>query len=286
MTKIGFIGYGNMGAMIINNILELNLLDTEYNNNNITVSNKTISKLGKIKKRYPKITITNDNIELAKNSEKIFIFVKTPQFKGVLDEILPFLNENAHIIHICAGLSFENIGNIWNGKVSLVIPSINSKIKGGISLISHNSNVNDLEKEFIDDLFNKFSNVKEIKSSSENNDLEIATVITSCFPAFLALSVKEILKASNSQLHPKTTLTELKLRKMLLETIIASSKLLFETNTTEDQLISEVATPNGITDIGLKIIERDFDVLVNKVFEEVLKKYDSAKNSLYIEYEK
>ncbi|MGL6299095.1 MAG: pyrroline-5-carboxylate reductase family protein, partial [Methanobacteriaceae archaeon] len=78
MTKIGFIGYGNMGSMIINNILDLNILESEYTNNNIQVSNKTISKLDNLKKRYPKVAITNDNIELAKNCNKIFIFVKTP----------------------------------------------------------------------------------------------------------------------------------------------------------------------------------------------------------------
>ncbi|MGL6298281.1 MAG: pyrroline-5-carboxylate reductase dimerization domain-containing protein, partial [Methanobacteriaceae archaeon] len=279
---------------------------------------KTISKLDNLKKRYPKVAITNDNIELAKNCNKIFIFVKTPQFKEVLNEILPYLNKNTHIIHICAGLSFENIGNIWNGKISLVIPSINSKITRGISLVSHNSNINADEKEFVNNLFNNFSNVKEINSNINNDnnndnntdnntnsdnsdngdnsdnidtngsggekDLEIATVLTSCFPAFLSLSIKEIIKASSSKLSNNTQLTEAELREMLLETIIASSKLLLETNITEDKLISEVATPNGITDIGLKVIEKDFDVLVNKVFEEILKKYDTVKNNLDTEY--
>jgi len=48
--KIGFIGYGNMGQMIINNILSLNLLNEEE----IIVSNRTIAKLNLLKKNIQK----------------------------------------------------------------------------------------------------------------------------------------------------------------------------------------------------------------------------------------
>ena len=120
MKKYGFIGYGNMGKMIVENILNLKI----FYPNEMIISNRTLSKLNKLKKDYPDITITDDNTYLAKNCDKIFIFVETPEFKDLIFQISPFLTDDSHIVHVCAGLSFENINSFYKGSVSQVIPSI------------------------------------------------------------------------------------------------------------------------------------------------------------------
>lgn len=217
MEKIGFIGYGNMGKMIIKNILKFNIFDSQE----MIISNRNIAKLDKLKENYPNIVITDDNKYLAKNSNKIFIFVETPQFKNLIKDISIFLDENTHIVHICAGLSFDNISNIYNGSVSQVIPSIastfnekseNYNFKNGISLILHNKNTSDEDKEFVEEIFNEFSYIEIIddlkrdinvdnnvndNNISSNNDIEVATILSSCGPAFISLMIDNLAKISS-----------------------------------------------------------------------------------------
>ena len=274
--KIGFIGYGNMGQMIINNILSLNLLNEEE----IIISNRTIAKLDSLKKQYPKITITSDNTYLARNSDKIFIFVKTPQFKEVIDEINLFLSENIHITHVCAGLSFEDIATVYEGSVSQVIPSIastmNEKIinhnygKKGVSLILHNNKVNDNDKEFIEELFNEFSYIKIFKEGN-TDDLELNIVLTSCGPAFIALLVKKISNIA----FLRTTLTMEEAEDMVVKTLFGTSLLLsnFDEDKTAmnpNELIEKVATKKGITQRGLDYLDPEIEKLANELFDKIL----------------
>ena len=83
LMKIGFIGYGSMGSMIIDALLNSKTLTPEK----LIISNRTLNKLDKIKKEYPEIEITNDNEYLASECQKIFIFVGTFAVKEILEDI-------------------------------------------------------------------------------------------------------------------------------------------------------------------------------------------------------
>ena len=133
MTKIGFIGYGSMGSMIIEGFLSSEVVKPDE----IIVSNRTKSKLDNIKKEYPQIEITNNNEYLAEKCSKIFIFVGTSAVKEVINEMKGGLSEDSHITYIAAALTMENVKNVFPGKITKVIPSLTSKVNEGVSLICH-----------------------------------------------------------------------------------------------------------------------------------------------------
>ncbi|MDR2967140.1 MAG: NAD(P)-binding domain-containing protein [Methanobacteriaceae archaeon] len=274
--KTGFIGYGNIGEMIIKNILSLNILNEEE----IIVSNRTITKLDLLKEKYPKITTTSDNKYLTRNSDKIFIFVKTPQFKEVMEEVNPYLSKNFHIIHVCAGLSFEDIATIYDGPVSQVIPSIasttNEKLidsnfrKKGVSLIVHNKKVNNHEKEFVEELFNEFSYIEIIEKGNVDN-LELATALTSCGPAFIALLVKKLSKIASLKSKFDVGETE----DMVVKTLFGTSLLLSnldedKIDTNADETIEKVATKKGITQKGLDYLDPEIERIANELFDKII----------------
>ena len=173
--KIGVIGYGNMGSMIVNNILKLNLL---LDDEELIVSNRHLNKFESLIEEYPE-----------------------ENFKEIIEEIKPFLNENTHIIYTCAGLNFNHIKQYFDGKLSLVIPTLASTVtsnnsisslarRKGITLVKHNSKVELQERLFVEDLFNEFSYVRRIDNpiyfnEEENNldpsdnELEMSTIISS-----------------------------------------------------------------------------------------------------------
>lgn len=271
--KIGFIGFGSMGSMIIKGFLDSNAI----NANEVVVSNRSLSKLDDLKTKYPEIDISEKNTNLAKMCNPIFLFVNTGEVKNVLDEIKPHLIEDAHIIHISAGLSLETIEKVFDIKITRVIPSLTSEVKEGVSLVCHNEKVNPQEKKFIEDLFNHISLVNVVNE----NDMDIATDLTSCSPAFLAFIIKKFadLGAKKSEMNEKET------EEMVLQTLKGTIKLLTEKEMTFDELIFRVATKGGITAEGIKSLEKDLPSVFENLFNSTSNKRKKLKEDLIKQYD-
>lgn len=295
MKKIGFIGYGNIGNLIVNNILSLNLIKQE----DMIISNRNLNKLNSLSENYPNLTTTSNNELLAKESQIIFICVETPDFKNVLIEIKTYLKGKTHLIHCSAGLSFEMISNIYAGKISQIIPTIISKSeirleksdnvklsylnneKKGVTLISHNANVDKEDKEFIEDLFENFTNIKvfSVEELENERNLETATLLASSSPALIASLIKQIAMVLNQYSSLKFN----DLENILIKTIKASAIHLDEENLTINELINKTATKGGITQVGLDYIEENNETMTN-LFKELFEKYDDVKFKLNQEY--
>lgn len=295
--KIGVIGYGNMGSMIVNNILKLNLL---LEDEELIVSNRHLNKFESLIEEYPEenLNITSDNTEIAKSCEKILISVETPQFKEVIDEITPFINENTHIIYTCAGLSFNHIKSFYDGKLTLVIPTLASTVtsnnaisslsrRKGVTIIKHNSKVELQERLFVEDLFNEFSFVKKIddpiyfNEEDDNlhptdNELEISTILTSCAPAFLAIMIEKLSQTSSELAKVSKEEAE----DMILKTIIGTALLKEDQSLSNEDIINKVATKKGITQEGVDLLDKKLDKINRELVKTLLNRFDEVKQDM------
>lgn len=275
--KIGFIGYGSMGSMILNGFLESKLI----HNSEIMVSNRTLSKLKDLKKEYPEIEITDKNGALAEKCNIIFIFVNTGEVRNVLEEIIRIRGHDAekiHIIHISAGLNIETTEKIFSGKITRVIPSLTSEVKEGISLVCHNSKVSLNDKNFVESLFNHISHVKVI----DENDFDVATDITSCAPAFMANIMKHFADISAEI----SGFSEKEAEEMVLKTVTGTIKLLTQKEMSFDEVVSRVATKGGITEEGIKSLDNDLPEVFSNLFKKTADKREILKDDLENQYRK
>lgn len=265
--KLGIIGYGNIGQLITENLLKLQLINEE----NLVISNRTIKKLDEIKQYYPNIQVTNNNIELAKECEKIIICVKPNEFKDILLEIKPYLNEKRHIIHTCAGINFKDINEYYEGSVTTIIPTITSSFTSredpqkGISLILHNDKVNFLNQNYIETIFNRFSYVKILLNEE---DLEIATILTSCGGAFIA----QIIKTISEKVGENSSFTNEECEYLINKTLIGTG-LVLNSNISTDEVMDKVATKGGITEKGLNYLEEVTPEINEELFKILLKEF-------------
>ena len=295
--KIGVIGYGNMGSMIVNNILKLNLL---LEDEELIVSNRHLNKFESLIEEYPdeNLNITSDNTEIAKSCEKILISVETPQFKEVMDEITPFINENTHIIYTCAGLNFNHIKTFYDGKLTLVNPTLASTVtsnnaisslsrRKGVTLIKHNSKVELQERLFVEDLFNEFSYVKKIddpiyfNEEEDNlhptdNELEISTILTSCAPAFLAIMIEKLAQTSSELAKVSKEEAE----DMILKTIIGTALLKEDQSLSNEDIINKVATKKGITQEGVDLLDKKLNKINKELVKTLLNRFDEVKEDM------
>lgn len=270
--KIGFIGYGSMGSMILNGFLDSNLISAR----DIIVSNRTLSKLDELKENYPEIEISPNNVDLANKCNFIFLFVNTGEVKNVLDEIKEKLDKDSHIIHISAGLSLKTLEDSFPFKITQIIPSLTSEVKEGVSLICHNGKVNSQEKKFVESLFNSFSKVKIVSEG----DLDVATDLTSCSPAFMAYIFKEFADIGTA----RSEISQEEAEEMVLQTLLGTVKLLTEKKMSFEEIISRVATKGGITEEGIKSLENDLPEVLDNLFKSTFDKREKLKKDLDEQY--
>lgn len=295
--KIGVIGYGNMGSMIVNNILKLNLL---LDDEELIVSNRHLNKFESLIEEYPdeNLNITSDNEEVATQCDKILISVETPQFKEVIEEISPFINEKTHIIYTCAGLSFNHIKTFFDGKLTLVIPTLASTVtsnnsisslarRKGVTLIKHNSKVELEEKLFVEDLFNEFSYVKKIDDPiyfnedednlhPKDNELEISTILSSCGPAFIAIMIEKFAKCCEELSYISKDEAE----EMILKTILGTAMLKEDQSLSNEEIINRVATKGGITQEGVDLLDKKLNKISKDLIKTLLNRYDEVKDEM------
>jgi len=273
MEKIGFIGYGAMGSMIIQGILESGVLEESE----MIITTRTLNNLLGLQESYPGVEIAPDNITVAKNSSKIFLFINTGNVKELLDEIRDYLSVKTHIIHISAGLTIKNVETIFPGKISKVIPSLTSKVNEGISLVAHNLQVTPEDAEFVEKIFKALGDIKIVNE----DEFGLATDLTSCSPAFISFIMMKFVESSRKQ----GNFTQEEAEEMVTKTMYGTAKLLQEKDLTLEDVIRQVATKGGITEEGLNVLDQGLTHLFDELFLSTLKKYEKVEAQLNKEYE-
>jgi pyrroline-5-carboxylate reductase len=272
MEKIGCIGYGAMGSMIIRGILSSGVLDES----DLIITTRTLHKLKDFEESYPLVEIAPDNITVARKSQKLFIFVNTGRVKELLEEIKDHLSHNTHIIYIAAGLTMENVEKIFPGRISKVIPSLTSEVGEGISLVAHNEQTKDVDEEFVEKIFKAIGKVKIVKE----DQFGLGANLTSSAPAFIS---SIMMKFTESALK-EGLFTQKEAEEMVIETLYGTAKLLQKTDMKFEDVITNVATRGGITEEGLDVLDHELPHVFDELFETTLKKYGKLENELHTGY--
>ena len=249
IMNLGIVGFGNIGQLLFENLVNIGY----DKGNNIYLSNKTKSKLKHVNDISPSTCICENNVDLAKNCEVIIIAVKTPQLLGVIKEIKPYLNEEKILIHACAGIGFDEIDKIYDGPVTCIIPSIASTVvedteKSGVTIIYPSEKVDKNQRNFIEDLFSKFSYVETVDNQK---DLKALMVTTSCMPAFIA----QVVEIFSKKISEYSDLPYKDLERLLDVTVYSTVNILNTKTLNNDEIMEKVATKKGITEKGLKYLE-------------------------------
>jgi len=264
--KLGIIGYGSMGSMLLNGFADSNMIKPS----DIMVSTRTKEKLINLKNN--RITICSSNAELTQKCDLIFICVKPLEVKNILDEILKELNQDKHIISIAGSLTISNIEKIYSGKISRVLPTLISEVKAGVTLICHNSQVLSADKEILERLLNTMSNVKEIPES----EFELVSDLTSYAPGLIASIFREYV--NSAALH--TSMSKKEITGIVTQTLAGTVKLFCEKNFDFDTTIKRVATKGGATEAGVRVLEDKLPEVFNAMFNQTLERQEARKQKI------
>lgn len=254
--NIGIIGYGSMGKMLLEKLIEAkNICDELY------ISNRNIDKINNLNKI---VNVCKENSELAKKTDVIIICVRPMDIKSVLEDIKKTVRDETIIISLNGSVSFETINKIIVHKMAKVIPSVTAEINRSQTLMCFNEHITTSDKEKISRIFKCMGNVIELPE----NELGMGSELVSCMPGFIA-SIFDVMCLSAKK---HTSISEQQIIKMVLDTLCASGELMVGKEMTFNDIVTRVATKGGITEEGTKVIYEKFPEIADELFHKTLEK--------------
>lgn len=253
--KIGFIGAGKMATAIIKGIIESGFCEK----NNIVVSDVNENNLSKMQNNLG-ISPAKTNNDVVKSSDIIFCAVKPFVLKDVLAGIKDDFKENKLLVSIAAGVSTKTIEE-YTGKMPVirVMPNTPAFVKAGMSAVCKGTYAEDKHADLICNIFNSLG----IAVKEEEKNIDIITAISGSGPAYFYYFINEFAKAGEKYgLNRETALT------LAAQTALGSAKMAMETGISIEQLIINVTTPGGCTEVGNNILAANN---TNEIIEKVVK---------------
>ncbi|MCR5328533.1 MAG: NAD(P)-binding domain-containing protein [Saccharofermentans sp.] len=254
--KIGIIGYGSMGKMLLWKFSEAGNIDKQ----DLLVSNRTKEKLEETKAA----ATISDSRRLASEADIIFVCVRPSDLKQVLEEIRDDIRSDALLVSLNGSISFDSINKIVRGKTAKVIPSLTAEIGRSQTLVCFDSNVSDSDKAALKDLLTSIGDVIELPEK----EMGMGSELVSCMPGFIA-SIFDVI-CTSAEGH--TSIPKEQIVKMVLNTMSATGDLMLQKGMTFEDVVTRVATKGGITEEGTKVVYEKFPETADELFEKTLEK--------------
>ena len=253
--RIGVIGYGSMGKMLLEKFAAHHAADA------LLVSNRSAEKLRDVQHFC---TVCGTNRELAAQSDIIFLCVRPADLPAVLTEIRGAVQPDTLLISLNGSVSFEAIGNILPHKTAKVIPGVTAEIDRSQTLIAYQESVPEADRQRLESLMRCIGDVTVLPEA----ELGMGSELVSCMPGFLASMLDVLCK--EAQRH--TAIPAPQIADMVLRTTAATAALMTETGMDFSEVVSRVATKGGITEAGTAVIASQFPETAAALFEQTLDK--------------
>jgi pyrroline-5-carboxylate reductase len=270
MPKVAFIGLGSMGSLLIGGFIgsgELSAAD-------IIVSTRTKAKLELAQKKWPGIHTARTNAQAAESARHIFICVEPADVKAVLEEILPALKADTHIVSIAGSVPLAAVEALTGCAVTKAIPTLASEAGGGVSLVCHSPGVAPEDAAFIERLLRGIGEVRLLPEK----DLGISSTLTSCMPGFIACIFQEMVE---SALRHTASISRVDAEDMVRLTLLGTARLLADKDMGFDEAIARVATKGGITEEGVKALRAGLPGVFDELFIRTTEKRTITQDKMH-----
>ena len=221
--KIGFIGCGHMASAIIKGVISANLCCAD---------NVFASALHE--KSICGVKCGTNNIELAKNSDIIFLCVRPNDIFAVCEEIKNFVKDDAIIVSVAAFVTLEDIRKFFGCDIKIVRAMPNGPIAVGEGMTA-------LCGDVTGDIKTIFDCCGRCKVISEDL-FDAAIAVSGSSPAYVYMFLDSMIsKACEFGMDYDDAVV------FAVQAVLGSAKVVQECDKSTSQLIDEICTPGGTT---------------------------------------
>lgn len=243
MSKIGFIGVGNMGGTLAK--VAVKALGAA----SVCVSSRTPEKA----QRFAEETgcTAASNSELAAKAEMVFLGVKPQKMAELLKEISPILSARTDrfvLVTMAAGLTSDRVAQMAGGSFPVIRIMPNTPALVGQGVIPYCGNAQATQADF--DALEKVLHGAGLVTPLPENLIDAASSVSGCGPAFVYIFIESLADAAVSCGLPRKIALE-----YAAQTVLGSAKMVLETGEHPEKLKDAVCSPAGSTIAGVKALE-------------------------------
>jgi pyrroline-5-carboxylate reductase len=241
--KIGIIGAGKMGTILINALVSHNIVPASA----IIASDKAHERLLEIKQHYS-VHVTKDNKTLVKAADVIILSVKPQNMLELLKEISASITKTKLVISIAAGIPASYIEEHTKGNMRVIrtMPNTPALIGEGVTALSRGKNATDRDLLTARYIFDTVGVTVEVPEEL----MDVVTGLSGSGPAYAFLIIEAL---SDAGVH--LGLSRDIAIKLAAQTLLGAAKLCLSSNKHLGELKDMVTSPGGTTIAGLKALE-------------------------------
>lgn len=251
MSKIGFIGCGNMGGTLAKAAAK-----TAHT---IYLSDYSEEKLKSVATELSATASTNQ--EIANVCDMIFLGVK-PQVLAEVAAPLQGIFKNRTtpfvVVSMAAGVTLQSVGEMLGGNYPTIriMPNTPAAVESGMILYCKNNLVQDRDVELFLDAM-QFAGLCDYIDESL---FDAATAVSGCGPAFVYMFIESLAEGGvNAGLPRETAL------KLAAQTVLGAGKMVRDSGVDPVTLRENVCSEGGSTIEGVKsLFESDLGATVQK----------------------
>jgi pyrroline-5-carboxylate reductase len=197
--------------------------------------------------RAPRLHLSPDNQQAAREADIIIIAVKAGDAKRVLDEILPF-TAGKIVISLMAAISIQRLEKaLPEARIVRSMPNIAAMIGEAITAYSPGKNLTKKDMDQVKSVLGSFGDHIEVPESLMN----AVTALSGSGPAYIAVLIEAMVSAGLKVGIPREVAF-----KLVTKTLTGTADLLSKNGLHPAELRDLVTTPAGTTIAGIYELEK------------------------------
>jgi len=236
--RIGIIGTGNIGGMLA-------AAFAVNPHHDVYVFNRTPGKAIALAETTRNIHLARSTRDVAQVSDVLFVATKARDGQHIFAEIGPLLARTQLLVATISSVNLAELEGLTVAGVAKVIPSIVQTQRMGSLLVAYGPSLSMRLQSRLKQLLAEISTPFAVSE----DQIRVASDLSSCSPAFIAYLIVQW-----AQVAAETRQVSYAEAEHLLVTTLTGTAQLLESGLTLQDIITKVAVPGGVTEVGLQAL--------------------------------
>ena len=242
--KISFIGGGVMAEALIGGILRAGLASPE----DVSVGEPVEARRAQLEKQYG-LSARTGNLEAIEGADIVALAVKPQSLPQVMSELNGGLGQEHAVLSIVAGATMATLSRgLDHSALIRVMPNTPAQIGAGMSVWTASPQVPEAKVTAARDILRTLG--EELYVPDEKL-IDMATALSASGPAYVFLFIESLIDAG-----VYLGMARDMARRLVLQTVLGSTKLVMETGRHPAVLKDMVTSPGGTTIEALRVFEK------------------------------
>lgn len=243
MTRISFIGGGNMARSIIGG-----LVAEGFAPGDLLVSGPRLATLAALGEQFG-VALGTDNRQACAGADVLVLAVKPQVMRGVCEALAGAIDNKTLVISVAAGIPLASLERWLGGTIALVraMPNTPAQLRLGATGLFANQAVSQAQRQLANQIMAAVGLVQWVDSEEL---IDTVTAVSGSGPAYFFLFMEAMIEAAMAQ-----GLDADSARALTLQTALGAATLAQSSNQDVAQLRRQVTSPNGTTEQAILSFE-------------------------------